>query len=244
MSRPGTVGCATATLAAKLAMLLPASSVVDAATCAPPAKALAAAARASSDWHASQLPSNIIVGTKLPNEGAATRPAGGLARQWARRAVLEIARDLGGQIAARPVFRDEPALGLGAADAEPLSGLAAAAQLKFALRRLTVEYARLAREKGHSWREIGVALGLKQMADMGMDAADVTYEHLAGAPSPWRPAFVWVCPTCRSTVLDHGPQAGHPADCEDGHADGCLRLAAAVTDWHAAWDEDGNGGRP
>lgn len=216
MSRPATIGFATATLAA----------------------------RALSGWHLSQLPSSIIVVTKLSNEGADTKTAAELARRWARRAVLGIAGDLGGQIEARPVFRDEPALGLGAADAEPLSGLAAAAQLKFALRRLTAEYARLAREEGRSWREIGVSLGLKQMADMGMDAADVAYEHLAGAPSPWRPAFVWVCPTCRSTVLDHGPHAGHPADCEDGHADDCLRLAAAVTAWHAAWNDDGSRGRP
>jgi hypothetical protein len=142
------------------------------------------------------------------------------------------------------MFRDEPALSRGTADAEPLSGLAATAQLKFAVRRLTVEYARLAREAGHSWRDIGFALGLKDMADMGVDAADVAYEHLAGAPSSWRPAFAWVCPVCRGTVLDHGPQAGHPADREDGHADGCPRLAAAVTAWHAAWDDDGGGGRP
>lgn len=140
------------------------------------------------------------------------------------------------------MFRDEPALGLGVADAEPLSGLAAATKLKFAVRRLPVEYARLAREEGHSWHDIGVALGLKDMADTGMDVADVAYEHLVGTHSSWRrPAFAWACPACRSTVIDHGPQAGHPADCENGHADGCPRLAAAVTAWHAAWDHDGEG---
>jgi hypothetical protein len=117
----------------------------------------------------------------------------------------------------------------------------AATQLKFAVRRLTAEYARLAREEGRSWREIGVALGLKDMADADVDVADVAYEHLAGAPSSWRPAFAWVCPACRSTVLDHGPQAGHPADCEDGHADGCPRLVATVTAWHLACDDDGDG---
>ena len=36
-----------------------------------------------------------------------------------------------------------------------------------------------------------------------------------------------------------GTDAGHPEDCEQGHARGCPRLAATVTAWDASWDTDG-----
>ena len=188
-----------------------------------------------------------MIVTNVPGGRAATQTAADLARQWARRAVLGIVSPPGGQaatavtgLAARPTFGDEPAPGPGAADGGPLSGLAAATQLKYAVRRLIAEYARLAREEGRSWRDIGIALGLKDIPDAGVDVADAAYEHLAGTPSSWRPALAWVCRACRNTVIDHGPQAGHPADSENGHADACPRLAAAVAAWHAAHD-DGRG---
>jgi hypothetical protein len=162
-----------------------------------------------------------------------------LARQWARRAVLGIVHESGGRIVARPVFRSQPDLDLTVADADAISGLEAATKLTSAVRRLILDYARHAREDGRSWREIGLAIGLGNVADAGGDVADAAYDDLAGTPAFAQSAFAWVCPACRNTVIDRGPQAGHPADCEDGHADGCPRLAAAVDAWNAARGDEG-----
>jgi hypothetical protein len=119
-----------------------------------------------------------------------------------------------------------------------MSGLEAAAKLTSAVRQLIRDYARQAREDGRSWREIGLAIGLGGVPDTG-DVADAAYDHLAGTTAFARSAFAWVCPVCRSTVIDRGPQAGHPADCEEGHTDGCPRLKVAVAAWHTAWGEEG-----
>jgi hypothetical protein len=161
-----------------------------------------------------------------------------LARQWARRAILGIVRESGGRTVARPVFRGQPDLDLTVTDADPMSGLEAAAKLTSAVRQLIRDYARQAREDGRSWREIGLAIGLGGVPDTG-DVADAAYDHLAGTTAFARSAFAWVCPVCRSTVIDRGPQAGHPADCEEGHTDGCPRLKVAVAAWHTAWGEEG-----
>jgi hypothetical protein len=49
----------------------------------------------------------------------------------------------------------------------------------------------------------------------------------------------WTHRACRRTIIDLGRQAGHPADCQDGHAEGCPRLAAAVAAWSASCREEG-----
>jgi hypothetical protein len=69
--------------------------------------------------------------------------------------------------------------------------------------------------------------------------ADAAYHYATGTTAFGRSSFAWVCPACRDTVIDRGPQAGHPADREDGHADGCPRLATAIAAWSASWDDDG-----
>ena len=177
--------------------------------------------------------------THPESSGALLDKTRNLARQWARRAVLGIVRESGGRTVARPVFRSQPDLDLTIADAEPMSGLEAAATLTSAVRRLILDYARQGREDGHSWREIGLAIGLGRVPEAGGDVADVAYDDLAGTTAFAQSAFAWVCPACRNTVIDRGPQAGNPADCEEGHASGCPRLAAAVAAWNAAWDDEG-----
>jgi hypothetical protein len=132
------------------------------------------------------------------------------------------------------VFRDRPDLDLTIMDADAMTGLECAAKLTSAVRRLVLDYTRQAREDGHSWQEIGVALGSKAVADSGASVADVAYDYAAGTTGFGRASFAWVCSACRSTVIDRGPQVGHPADSEGGHADDCRRMAAEITAWNAS----------
>jgi hypothetical protein len=160
-----------------------------------------------------------------------------LARQLTRRAVHEVVRATGGRTTARQVFRDRPDLDMTVTEVEPLAGLRAATQLKHAAHRLTLDYARQAREDGRSWHEIGTGLGLGGPEPYCTSPAAAAYDYATRTGPPGRPIFAWVCPACRASVRDRGPEAGHPADCEEGHADGCPRLVAAAAQWTASWDE-------
>jgi hypothetical protein len=136
------------------------------------------------------------------------------------------------------VFRDRPDLNLTVTDADSVTGLESAAQLTSAVRRLILDYTRQAREDGHSWQEIGMALGLRAVRDSGISVGDAAYDYAAGTSGFGRPFFTWVCSACRGTVIDRGPQAGHPADTEEGHADDCRRLAAEIAAWNASWEAE------
>jgi hypothetical protein len=160
-----------------------------------------------------------------------------LARQWATRAVLGIARESGGRVVNRPALPDRPDLNLKITGTNAMAGLQAAVALKHAVQKLSLGYVRYAREDGHSWRDIGIALGFSDDPEVGISAAEAAYNYAVGTTPAWR-SFAWVCPQCRATIIDRGPEAGHPADCEEGHADGCFRLAAAVTVWTASWDDE------
>lgn len=161
-----------------------------------------------------------------------------LALRGIERAVREIARDLGSPMVQHPMFPDRPELGPGLTDIEPVLGLRLTFELSRAARVRSTHYVRSAREDGHSWEHIGAALGLTdQAADCGLSNAAYDYatasDHAYGTRS-----FAWVCPACKDTVLDRGPEAGHPTDCEPGHADDCPRLAADVAKYDASWEEE------
>ena len=162
-----------------------------------------------------------------------------IARQQVRHAILSIVPKIGGDLVTRPCFRDRPDLGMTVTDAEPMAALRATAAIGQALRPIAHEHARRAREDGHSWQDIGIALGLERTREDGLSAAEAAYDRMAGEPGFRARAFAWVCPVCRSTVIDRGPEAGHPEDCEEGHATGCPRLAADVAAWNASRDTDG-----
>ena len=66
--------------------------------------------------------------------------------------------------------------------------------------------------------------------DEAADDPDSQYARIYGR------SFMWTCPACRGTVRDRGLCNG-PADDEQGHADGCSRLAGTIGDWEAEWDE-------
>jgi hypothetical protein len=156
-----------------------------------------------------------------------------LARQWATRAVLGIIRESGGQVVDRSVFPDRPDLLLKITGTNAMAGLQATVALKHAARKLSLDYVRYAREDGHSWQDIGIALGFSDNPEAGIFAAGAAYDHAAGTTPAWR-SFAWVCLQCRATIIDRGPEAGHPADCEQGHTDDCPRLAAAAAAWTAS----------
>jgi hypothetical protein len=185
----------------------------------------------------SQLPSSIYLVTDQAISATNRRQIADLARQWAARAVLGIVRESGGQVVDRPVFRDRPDLDLKVTGANPMAGLQAAAGLRHAARTLTLDYVRYAREDGQSWQDIGIALGFSDDPDSAMSAAETAYHYAAGSTPTWR-SFAWTCLQCRATIIDRGPDVGHPADCEEGHTDGCTRLAAAVAAWTASWDDE------
>ena len=139
----------------------------------------------------------------------------------------------------RPVFRNRPDLDLAVTDAEPMAALRAATAIGQALRLISYEHVRQAREDGRSWREIGAALGLERHRGDGLSVAEAAYDQVAGEPSFRARSFAWTCPACRTTVIDRGPEAGRPEDCEQGHAQGCQRLAAAISAWDAQWNAEG-----
>lgn len=173
--------------------------------------------------------------TNLPTQEPARQKAARLALRQTERAVLEITRELGEDLVKRPVFRERPDLDMTIPDAQPLLGLWITTRLKYAAHLRSLDYIRYAREDGHSWQEVAEALGLGGSADSGVGAAATAYEYATGEAQTGWSSFAWVCPACHGTVLDRGPEAGHPADSEPGHGDGCTRLAAEVADWE---DED------
>jgi len=164
------------------------------------------------------------------------------ARRWARRAIPDIVRESGGRVVDRPVFRGCPDLNMTTTEAEPMAGLQAACHLEHAARLVARECIRNAREDGRSWHEIGVALGLGTATeDRGISVAEAAYDYAASEPfSEYDPRSIpWTCKACLEVIGDRGPETGHPADAEPGHADGCPRLAATIAAWQASWDEEG-----
>jgi hypothetical protein len=161
-----------------------------------------------------------------------------IARHQVRRAILSTVRETGGHSVTRPAFSNRPDLDLAVSDAEPMAALRITAAIGQALRRISSEHVRRAREDGHCWRDIGAALGLEHARDDGLSIAEAAYDQVAGEPGFRARSFVWVCPACCGTVIDRGPEAGRPEDCEEGHAPGCERLATAIDAWDAQWNAE------
>jgi hypothetical protein len=97
-----------------------------------------------------------------------------------------------------------------------------------------------AREAGMSWHDVGDALGVAELARAcGSSLGEAAWEyaaersaHLSGRPGEFR----WVCPACGEVVSGRGPGGRSRAGDEQGHAEGCHRLAAAVAAWLAQGD--------
>lgn len=125
----------------------------------------------------------------------------------------------------------------------PLAGLWAANRLAQRASGEVATHARRAREAGHSWDEIGRALGMD--AGDGRCVAEGAYERFAGTPASWPqrgPSFVWRCLACDRVISDRGPYECHPDDNQPGHAKDCSRLAVELGRWRASWDDTQDGG--
>ena len=120
----------------------------------------------------------------------------------------------------------------------PLAGLWAANSLAVRVSREVAMQARRARESGHSWDEIGQALGIEP--GDGRYVGEATFERFAGSPTSCSlrdPSCVWRCPACDRVISDRGPYESHPDDNPPGHAKGCSRLAAELARGRASWDD-------
>lgn len=164
------------------------------------------------------------------------------ARNRARAAAFQLARDAGAPLVSRRIYHGTDAT---TTDVESLAGALASRDLEYAARSTAREYVRLAREAGHSWEHIGQALGLEPNADTdqtGMTIAEAAYTYAAGSPYSdtaigYGRSFSWHCRSCDQAISDRGLIAG-PAEDEAGHAPGCLRLAAAAAQWDADWEPE------
>ncbi|MBO0819349.1 MAG: hypothetical protein J2P26_00710 [Nocardiopsaceae bacterium] len=166
------------------------------------------------------------------------------ARDEARRAVHRVALDDGAQTISRPAF---PGAQATVRDVEPLAGARAARKIELAARAAATGYIRDAREAGHTWHDIGEALGVVPGGDAGQageTVAEAAYCYAiraAGQPGPQAPgragSFWWHCRSCDQVISDQG-HIGTPADNEPGHADSCPRLATAIAEWDASWEAE------
>lgn len=102
-------------------------------------------------------------------------------------------------------------------------GIRAARTVAAAARGLMYDYARRARGAGLSWRQLADPLGV--LGDEDIDPAAAAFELIAGPPAYRfdQVTTAWRCASCDAYVTDTGPDNGHPADCERGHAAGCAR---------------------
>ncbi len=122
----------------------------------------------------------------------------------------------------------------------PGAGIRIALALERAARAGVRVFIARAREAGMSWHEVGEALGVAGLARArGSGPGEAAWQYAAERPArlSGRPGeFRWACPDCGEVVSDRAPGGRSPAGDEQGHAEGCHRLAAAVPEWLAPGD--------
>src|SRR6266705_4047257 len=167
--------------------------------------------------------------TSLRRDPEERQRASSAARTTARRSALNLARAAGAQVISRPIF---PGAHTTTGDVEPLAGLQASRDIELGARHIARGYIRDAREAGHGWQAIGIALDLTPDADRaGQSIAEAGYTYAAGDPDTdtarrYGRSFGWTCRSCDGIISDRGLCNG-PVDDEHGPAPGCVRLAAA-----------------
>ncbi len=118
--------------------------------------------------------------TSLRRDPEERQRASSAARTTARRSALNLARDAGAQVISRPIF---PGAHTTTGDVEPLAGLQASRDIELGARHIARGYIRDAREAGHGWQAIGIALDLTPDADRaGQSIAEAGYTYAAGDP--------------------------------------------------------------
>jgi hypothetical protein len=82
------------------------------------------------------------------------------------------------------------------------------------------------------WEPVGEALGVTELArTRGSSLAEAAFEYAAERSaflSGQLGAFRWTCPDCGEPISDRGPPGNHPAEDEQGHAEGCQLPAVQV----------------
>lgn len=112
----------------------------------------------------------------------------------------------------------------------PLAGFHAARQVCRLAEQQVYRYAVLLRGEGFSWQQIADLLEIPWSDDYARP--ERAFNLVAGPDSgnTWTgPRVYWHCGSpagCGAYITDRGPFNGWPSDNEDGHADGCRRLAA------------------
>jgi hypothetical protein len=163
-------------------------------------------------------------------------------------AIRDLAHDRGAEPITRPNF---PGSRMTVHDLEPLTGARAARDIELASRHAARRYIRQAREAGHSWDQIGHALGLTPGGDADQArraVAEAAYTYATGSldtdtdtdtdtAARYGRSFVWRCASCDQAISDHG-LIGGPHDNEIGHAGDCGRLATEVAEWDASWEAE------
>lgn len=160
------------------------------------------------------------------------------ARHEARSAIERLALAADAQILTRPAW---PGSDITVKDVDPLAGLYAAHEVEVGARSVGRDYVRYAREAGHTWHEIGVAMNLSPSSGIaGESIGEAAFTYATGRSdtemaSRYSGSVAWTCKSCDQLISDQGPCSG-PAEDERGHADNCMRLAATIRKWDAEWE--------
>lgn len=123
----------------------------------------------------------------------------------------------------------------------PAAGLTAALAVEEIARRQAYKFVLGLRAAGTSWREAADLLNIPWSGDYSRP--ERAYELVLGPEdrTGYRERnLYWHCGGplgCGEFITDRGPYNGRPSGCEDGHAEGCRRLAAEVDAFEREWDE-------
>ncbi|MBM0203525.1 hypothetical protein JNW90_10665 [Micromonospora sp. STR1s_5] len=122
----------------------------------------------------------------------------------------------------------------------PLAGFQAALSVVRLAQNQAYTFAKGLRGEGSSWDQIADLLEIEWSEDYVQ--RERAFELVAGPPSRYSHSqyvfFTCGGPRgCGEQINDSGPYNGYPSDCEDGHAEGCRRLAAEVEAYRREQDE-------
>ncbi|GIJ40510.1 hypothetical protein [Micromonospora andamanensis] len=122
----------------------------------------------------------------------------------------------------------------------PLAGLQAALAVTRLAQDQAYTFAKGLRGEGSSWDEIADLLEIEWSEDYAR--RERAFELVAGPASTisYDRYVFFTCGGprgCGERVTDRGPYIGYPSDNEDGHAEGCRRLAAEVEAYRREQDE-------
>jgi len=126
---------------------------------------------------------------------------------------------------------------------KPLAALDALITLRLTLAQQIGRFARLARERGDTWDDIAVALGVEADEDDYRSRGEMAFRMVV--PEPRNRMDEWTsyyrCDACDTVVVDGYP-AGGPVDSERGHDPNCTRREADIAAQEAAWASEAEEG--